>query len=155
LDKNINGKLYPQFHPLKGDENGTVVGRFASSDPNLQNIPTRTKLGKKVRQCFVPEQGQWVKFDYSQLHYRILANFAVDKGDGSANALRKRYCDNPATDYHLDVYHNVAPLVGWSTTDEEEIKDKRRPIKNINFGLLYGQGEKSLAYKAGFTGKVA
>lgn len=157
LNKNIKGKLYPQFHPLKGDENGTKVGRMASSDPNLQNIPSRTKLGKKVRTLFIPDAGHafWQKNDYSQIHYRILAHYAVDNGDGSAEALRQRYINDPATDYHLDVYYKVAPLLSWSTTDELIIKDKRRPIKNVNFGLLYGQTEKSLAYKAGFSGEQA
>lgn len=150
-------KLYPQFHPLKGDVNGTKVGRFASSDPNLQNIPSRTKLGKKVREAFVAHHGcaKWRKHDYSQIHYRILAHFAVDEGDGSAERLRQRYICDPATDYHMDVYKGVAPLLGWSLEDEEEIKVRRRPIKNVNFGLLYGQSEKALAYKAGFTGEQA
>lgn len=153
VNGNINGLLYPQFHQLKGDENGTLVGRFASSDPNLQNIPSRTKLGKRVRECFESHIGhvRWRKFDYSQIHYRFLAHNAVDDGDGSAQALRDRYINDPKTDYHMDVYRNVAPFMGWSLTDEEEIKLKRRPIKNVNFGLLYGQSEKSLAYKAGMT----
>ena len=150
---NLNGLLFPQFHQLKGDENGTMVGRFASSDPNLQNIPSRTKLGKRVRECFIFHDGHigWRKFDLSQVHYRLLAHFAVDRGDGSAQALRDRYINDPKTDYHMDVYKNVAPFMGWSLTDEEEIKLKRRPIKNVNFGLLYGQSEKSLAYKSGMT----
>lgn len=170
LDKNVNGKLYPQFHPLKGDANGTIVGRLSSSDPNLQNIPSRTDLGKKVRECFIPDpdHSHWLKADYSQVHYRILANYAVDGlvfdfnavanfwasphgtlwgGNGSADALRQRYISNPATDYHMDVYNNVAPLLGWSLTDEKEIKHKRRPIKNTNFGLMYGSSEKTITYK--------
>lgn len=177
LGKHVNGKLYPQFHPLRGEANGTMVGRFSSSDPNLQNIPSRTELGKRVRECFEPDPGHhhWRKHDYSQIHYRILADKAVDRvdgrapefeavqefwrspigtrwgGQGSADALRDRYINDPDTDYHLDVYHNVAPLLGWSTTDEDVIKVKRRPIKNVNFGLLYGQGGASLAYKAGFS----
>ena len=149
LDKNIDGKLYPQFHQLRGDTNGTIVGRFSSSEPNLQNIPARTKLGKKVREVFVPDPGHvaWHKKDQSQVHYRILAHYAVDRGDGSADALRQTYINDPDTDYHFNVYRNVAPLMGWSL-DNEELNDfRRRPIKNVNFGLLYGQSVKSLAYK--------
>lgn len=155
--RSLRGRLFPQFHQLKGDENGTLVGRFASSDPNLQNIPSRTKLGKRVRECFEHDEGHvaWRKFDFSQIHYRLLAHFAVDNGDGSADALRARYINDHKTDYHMDVYRNVAPFMGWSLTDEEEIKLKRRPIKNVNFGLLYGQSAKSLAFKAGFTGTQA
>jgi DNA polymerase I-like protein with 3'-5' exonuclease and polymerase domains len=106
-----------------------------------------------VRECFVPDVGhiKWRKFDFSQIHYRLLAHYAVDRGDGSAEALRERYRNDKTTDYHMDVYRNVAPLMGWSLTDEEEIKLKRRPIKNVNFGLLYGQSEKSLAYKSGMS----
>jgi DNA polymerase I-like protein with 3'-5' exonuclease and polymerase domains len=164
IDKNIKGKLYPQFHPLKGETNGTLVGRFGSSDPNLQNIPSRTKLGKKVRKLFIPDRGHshWRKHDYSQIHYRILAHFAVDLGDGTADRLRQSYIDDPDMDYHFNVYQNVAPLMGWNTQyklignriapmDEQndEIKHNRRPIKNTNFGLLYGQSDKSLSYKLG------
>jgi DNA polymerase I-like protein with 3'-5' exonuclease and polymerase domains len=171
LNRNQNGYLYPQFHPLKGEENGTLVGRFASSDPNLQNIPARTKLGKRVRQCFIPEPGTklWRKHDYSQIHYRILAHYAVDNGDGSAEKLRQSYINDPNMDYHFNVYQNVAPLMGWDTNyvlgpdgtvapmDEqsEDIQNNRRPIKNTNFGLLYGQQEKSLSYKLGMAPEKA
>jgi DNA polymerase I-like protein with 3'-5' exonuclease and polymerase domains len=146
LDKNINGKLHPQFHQLKNDKNGTDVGRYASSDPNLQNIPARTKLGKKVRTCFVCDDGhdRWTKFDQSQVHYRILANYAVGTG---SDELRAKYNNDPAIDYHRTVYNNVAPLRSWSLTDEEEIEDHRRLIKNINFSGLYGVGLKTIKYK--------
>jgi DNA polymerase I-like protein with 3'-5' exonuclease and polymerase domains len=140
---------------VEEDESYSACGIYShnSSTPNLQNIPSRSKLGKKVRECFVPDVGhiKWRKFDFSQIHYRLLAHYAVDRGDGSAEALRERYRNDKTTDYHMDVYRNVAPLMGWSLTDEEEIKLKRRPIKNVNFGLLYGQSEKSLAYKSGMS----
>lgn len=164
LDKNILGYLYPQFHPLRGEANGTMLGRFASSHPNLQNIPTRTKLGKRVRECFEHDPGHayWRKHDYSQLHYRILADQAVGPG---ADELRQSYIDDPDMDYHFKVYQGVAPLMGWNTDyatgpggvllpmdqQAEDIQDNRRPIKNTNFGLLYGQQEKSLAYKLGMS----
>jgi len=119
--------LFPQFHQLKGDANGTMVGRFASSMPNLQNIPSRTKLGKRVRECFVPDEGHhcWRKYDFSQVHYRLLAHFAVGPG---SDDLRASYINDPKTDYHMAVYSRVAPFMGWSLTDEEEIKIKRRPM---------------------------
>lgn len=153
LEKNVNGKVYPQFHQLKNrdetGESGTGVGRFASSDPNLQNIPSRTKLGKRVRECFIPDKGHkyWRKHDYSQIHYRILAHYAVDDGDGSAEALRESYRNDPNMDYHDNVYYNVCPLLGWDASDEDAKDFRRRPIKNVNFGLLYGQSEKALKYK--------
>jgi len=146
LNKNIGGKIYPQFHPLKGESNGTIVGRFASSDPNFQNIPSRTKLGKRVRRICIPDSGhhEWRKYDYSQIHYRILAHYAVGPG---SNELRAAYCDDPNMDYHDKVYDNVCPLLGWDANDEAQRKFRRRPVKNVNFGLLYGQSEKSLKYK--------
>jgi len=146
LDKNVNGKLYPQFHQLKSDESGTMVGRFSSSDPNLQNIPARTKLGKKIRECFIADKGhsKWVKMDQSQVHYRILAHYAVGPG---AEDLRYTYNNDPSTDYHNNVYRNVCPFMGWDYSDEEMRDFRRRPIKNVNFGLLYGQSLKSLMAK--------
>lgn len=146
LEKNINGILHPQFHQMKGDENGTLVGRFASSDPNLQNIPSRTKLGKKVRTCFVPFEGHshYQKNDFSQIHYRILAHYGVGPG---SDELRNAYITNPKMDYHDQVYFNVCPLMGWDQTDDELRDFRRRPVKNVNFGLLYGQSQPSLAAK--------
>lgn len=152
LSKNVKGKLFPQFHQMKGDENGTVVGRYSSSDPNLQNIPSRTDLGKRVRTLFEYDIGHfnWKKFDYSQIHYRILAHNAVDdpKGPfGGAEALRQSYRLDPKMDYHQQVYMNVAPLMGWSITDAGIIKQKRRIIKNVNFSLLYGVGMDAMIFK--------
>jgi len=154
LENNVKGKLYCQFHPLKGDDGGTGVGRFSSSDPNLQNIPARTQLGKKVRKLFINDPGHlcWQKTDYSQIHYRILGHVAVGPG---SDELRRSYIENPHMDYHDLVYYKVCPLMGWNPEDEEAKKINRRPIKNINFGLLNGQGEASLGYKAGLSKKAA
>lgn len=146
LKKNVNGLLFPQFKQLHGEDGGTKVGRFASADPNLQNIPTRTPKQKKVRTCFVKRSNHycWTKLDHSQIHYRILAHYATGPG---ADDLRDAYINNPGTDYHWNVYMNVAPLLGWDTTNDELNDFRRRPIKNVNFGLLYGQSLKALAYK--------
>lgn len=166
IEKNINGLVFPSFHPLRGESNGTMLGRFASSGPNLQNIPSRSDLGSRIRSCFIPfaDHVGIHKKDFSQLHYRILADLAVDRGDGSADALRQSYRDDPRMDYHMKVYQSAAPLLHWPVNylynaegkviaddQPKEIKVKRRPIKNVNFGLIYGQGEGSLAYKAGFS----
>ena len=169
LESNVNGKVYCQFHPLRGDEGGTKTGRFSSSDPNLQNIPVRTKLGKKVRKAFIPDYGHhsWKRYDYSQIEYRMLAHFAVDGKeldivrviefwkdingvwgmDNFADSLRATYNADPKTDYHDVVQRNVKEITG--------LHIDRKPIKNINFGLLYGQSEKGLAFKAGFTPEQA
>lgn len=169
LESNVNGKIHCQFHPLRGGDGGTKTGRFSSSDPNLQNIPVRTALGKKVRKAFVPDHGHhsWKKFDYSQIEYRMLAHFAVDGrnldieriinfwqgalgpwgAEGFADNLRATYNADPKTDYHDVVQRNVKEITG--------LLIDRKPIKNINFGLLYGQSEKGLAFKAGFTPEQA
>ncbi len=146
LESNVNGLIHCQFHPLRSDEGGTKTGRFSSSDPNLQNIPVRTALGKKVRKAFIPDAGHYCvrKYDYSQIEYRMLANFAV--GPGSED-LRATYNNDPTTDYHEVVQTNVHKITN--------LLIDRKPIKNINFGLLYGQSEPALAYKAGFTSEQA
>lgn len=143
LEGNVNGRVFCQFHPLRNDEGGTVTGRFSSSDPNLQNIPIRTDIGKEIRTAFVPDYGHlcWEKDDYSQIEYRCLAHFAVGPG---SDELRLDYIDNPDTDYHDKVYDNVAPYMGWDITDKPLRVKRRRPIKNTNFGLVYGQGQPKL-----------
>lgn len=164
LESNVEGRLHCQFHPLrksKGeggkDTNGAKTGRLSSSDPNLQNIPIRSKTGKKIRRAFVKFRGhrQWRKYDYSQIEYRFLAHFAVDNGDGSADALRANYLNDPNCDYHDIVYYRACPFMGWDATDDALKKDKRRPIKNTNFGLLYGQGQGKLGRTMNFTPEQA
>jgi len=152
LDKNVNGFIYPLFHPLKGESNGTKLGRFSSSDPNFQNIPSRTEMGKRIRKLVPKRPGHHLyrKNDYSQIHYRILAHYAVDDPNGpygGAEDLRQSYINDANMDYHLRVYMETAPLMGWSTTDAKEIATRRRPIKNVNFSLLYGVGKETMVYK--------
>jgi len=136
LDANVKGKVYGSFHQLRSDDGGTRSGRFSSSDPNLQNIPSRDPTWAPViRGMFVPDVGHklWRSYDYSQIEYRCLAHYAV--GDG-ADALRAEYNANPLTDYHDKTHSLVLQLTG---------KDiPRKPIKNINFGGIYGVGKKKL-----------
>ena len=150
------GRIYCSFNPLRSDEGGAKTGRLSSSDPNLQNIPIRTALGKKVRKGFHPEYGHVgiEKKDYSQIEYRLFAHYAVGAG---SDEMRNRYVRDPATDYHKDTQIDVAKMRGidLSLMSEVEVADDRKPIKNVNFGLLYGQTEKSLAYKAGWTEEQA
>jgi len=126
-------RVYTQFHPLKGDTNGTVSGRFSSSGPNLQNIPSRDKeLAPLIRGIFVPEPGNvWFKLDWSQIEYRILLHYA--KGD-VAKQHRRLYADEPTTDFHV----MVGDSMGIPRSD-------RTKAKGINFGLVYGLGVPSLA----------
>jgi DNA polymerase I-like protein with 3'-5' exonuclease and polymerase domains len=141
----VDGKIYGQFHPLRGGSAGTRSGRFSSSTPNLQNLPSRDdELARHVRGLFIPDDGHaaWRSYDYSQIEYRFLVHYAV--GDG-AEAARRLYRDNPATDYHEMALELVAPVVGWDISTESKRKVKRKPIKGINFGLIYGMGLTTLA----------
>lgn len=146
LNKNVNGKVYGSFNPLSGTEGGAKTGRFASADPNLQNIPTRTKEGKMIRKAFIPDAGHtsWWKFDYSQIEYRLLAHFAV--GEGS-DAIRDMYLNDPRTDYHSSTAALIEKVTG--------VKLSRSHTKNINFGLAYGMGLAKLAKDLGVSLKEA
>lgn len=152
LNRQKDGLIYCSFHPLKGDENGAKTGRLSSSDPNLQNVSVRTALGRSVRECFMAHRGhmRWHKKDQSQIEYRLFAHFAVGP---RSDEIRYRYNQDPATDYHKDTMVAIAPALrkDLSKMNKEEIEIFRRPIKNINFGLLYGQNALSLAYKAGMS----
>lgn len=136
LGQHINGRIHCQFNQLKGDDTGTVSGRFSSSNPNLQNIPSRDKVwGPKIRSLFIPEEGEvWTKHDWSQIEYRFLAHYGV--GD-NAEVVRERYRNDPSTDFH----EMVMAMTGLD----------RKPAKNCNFGLVYGMGPPLLAAQLGLT----
>lgn len=136
------GRVHCQFNPLRSDNYGTVTGRFSSSNPNLQNIPSRDKkLGPLLRGMFIPEDGcVWRRADQSQIEYRLLAHDLVGPG---AEEIRERYRKDPTTDYHavtVDMVHNVAHV----TLD-------RTPAKNLNFGLVYGMGKDKLIRSLGVS----
>jgi DNA polymerase-1 len=136
LDKHVNGRIFCSFHPLKGTGGGTRSGRFSSSDPNLQNIPTRTEIGKLVREMFMLHLtgGRWRSFDYSSIEYRLLAHFAVGRG---ADEIRAIYAANPDADYHKIVGDLIERLTGLALA--------RGKVKTINFGIIYGMALNALA----------
>ena len=143
LESAINGKVYGQFHPLRGDSGGTRSGRYSSSNPNLQNIPSRDKIiAPMIRGLFMPDEGHpfWRCYDYSQIEYRFLVHYAVGK---SGHAARKLFNDNPDLDYHDFAQSLVKEKTGMFI--------ERKPIKNINFGLIYGMGKSTLAEQLGLT----
>lgn len=151
LDSHVNGMIYGQFHPLRGDSTGTRSGRFSSSNPNLQNIPARDdELAPLIRGLFIPDEGHvaWRKYDYSQIEYRFLIHFACGPG---SNEVREYFNLHPDTDYHEMALELVAPQAGWDISTKELRKHWRRPIKNINFGLIYGMGVDKLAEGLGLT----
>ena len=140
LDHHISGRLHCEFNQLRSDEYGTVSGRFSSSNPNLQNIPSRDEeLAPLVRSMFLPDEGEtWYSDDWSQIEYRLLVHYG--RGPGAAETVQQ-YHDNPKTDFH--VY--VSELTGVP----------RKPAKNINFGLVYGMGDSTLAARLGRTREQA
>jgi DNA polymerase I-like protein with 3'-5' exonuclease and polymerase domains len=144
LESHVNGKVHGQFNPLRSDEGGTGYGRFSASKPNLQNIPVRSDLGKQIRDLFIPDKGHpyWRKYDYSQIEYRMLIHFAVGPGSEEARAM---FNQNPNMDYHNWALDMIAPIANWDISTPELYKKARKPIKNINFGLVFGMGKDHLA----------
>jgi DNA polymerase I-like protein with 3'-5' exonuclease and polymerase domains len=143
LNSHVNGKVYGQFHPLRSEGGGTRSGRYSSSTPNLQNIPSRDPvLAPLIRGLFIPDIGHaaWRKYDYSQIEYRFLVHYAVGK---SGDEARKLFNDNPDLDYHDFTQALVHEMTGMHI--------ERKPIKNINFGLIYGMGKDLLGQQLGLT----
>lgn len=148
LEGHVNGRVFPQFHPLRGDSSdggkfGARSGRFSSSDPNLQNIPVRTELGKEIRQGFVPEveHEAWLDVDFSQYEYRLLAHAAQGPG---ADELRADYNNNPETDYHTRTERMVevnaaSRYQAWVASGMTPATIRKR-IKTVNFGLMNAMG---------------
>jgi DNA polymerase I-like protein with 3'-5' exonuclease and polymerase domains len=138
LDSLIDDRIHAQFNSLRDSDGGTVTGRFSSSRPNLQNIPSRnSELAPLCRGLFIPEEGHlFGSIDYSQIEYRILCHFAM--GNGSTE-IRKAFNENP----NLDVHQWCADFVGLQG------KEGRSLAKAINFGVIYGQGAKKTAQALG------
>lgn len=127
-----DGRLHAEFI-----QNGTVTGRFSSRNPNMQNIPTRTDLGRKIREGFVAASGKkLVSLDYSQIELRCLALLSEDK------ALIKIFNNGQ------DIHSAVASLIGGVPMDQVD-REMRRKAKIVNFGILYGMGINSLKKQMG------
>jgi len=115
----------------------TATGRLSSSDPNLQNIPIRTVMGKRIRDAFVAKRGYTlIAADYSQFELRIVASLAKDKN--LIDIFTKGEDVHKATAAAI----NGVPL-------KEVTKEMRRAAKEVNFGVLYGMGSYGLATRAG------
>lgn len=114
----------------------TATGRLSSSDPNLQNIPTKTDLGHKIRQAFTAPKGKLLlSLDYSQIELRVMAHLSKDKN------LLSAFQNN------LDIHRSTAANI--NKIKLEEVSDElRQQAKAINFGILYGQGPHGLSQSA-------
>ena len=136
----------PRTHRLHTTLSQTVAatGRLSSSDPNLQNIPVRTELGKRIRDAFVAEGRDWtlLSADYSQIELRVLAHMSEDAG------LTEAFSRNE------DIHSATASQV-FNVPIKEVTPDQRRFAKVVNFGLVYGMGEFGLASRADTTREQA
>jgi len=128
------GRLHTTYN-----QTGTVTGRLSSSDPNLQNIPIRTPLGRQVRRAFVAEPGwKLIAADYSQVELRVMAHISSDEGLLSAFARGE------------DIHASTAAAIMGVPLAEVTL-DMRRVAKAVNFGLSYGQTAYGLSNATGLT----
>lgn len=121
----------------------TATGRISSTEPNLQNIPTRFELGKRVRKVFKPEKGKvYLDADYSQIELRVLASISGDKHMIEAFKEGK------------DIHKQAASKV-FKTPIEEVTKEQRSNAKAVNFGIVYGISDFGLGEQLGIGRKKA
>lgn len=132
------GRIHSKFH-----QTVTTTGRISSTDPNLQNIPTRMELGRKLRKVFKPEKGCiFVDADYSQIELRVLAHISEDKN------MIEAFCNNE------DIHAQAASKV-FNIPLEEVTKEERTKAKAVNFGIVYGISEFGLGEQLGVSRKKA
>src|SRR5688572_14671325 len=125
------------------NQTGAATGRLSSSNPNLQNIPVRSELGRKIRGAFIPEPGWWfVSADYSQVELRIVAHLSGDTGLIDAFTAGE--------DIHRRTAAEVLGLPIGSVTP-----DQRDRAKAVNFGIVYGQTPFGLAQQLGISNEEA
>ncbi|CUS83714.1 DNA polymerase I [Candidatus Kryptonium thompsonii] len=136
LPKLVNpktGKVHTSFN-----QTGTATGRLSSSDPNLQNIPIRTEIGREIRKAFIPSEPDWfiMSADYSQIELRIMAHLSGD--ENLISAFRKG----------LDIHSSTAASV-FGVRPEDVNYEMRRKAKEVNFGIMYGISPYGLSQRLG------
>ena len=133
------GRVHAQFH-----QTGAETGRLSSSQPNLQNIPIRTELGRQIRKAFIPlKPGHGiVAADYSQVELRILAHITRDPG------LVKAFQENQ------DIHAYTASLI-FDVAEKEVTPQMRDTAKRVNFGIIYGMSAFGLAKDLGISNAEA
>jgi len=129
------GRVHTSYHQV-----GAITGRLSSSEPNLQNIPVRTELGREIRRAFVPRDAQHrlIVADYSQVELRILASLCGDE------ALIEAFSRD------LDIHAFVAAQVNGVPV-EQVTREMRGRAKAVNFGIIYGQSAFGLAQTTGMS----
>ncbi len=133
-----DGRIHTTFQNMV-----TATGRLSSTDPNLQNIPVRTELGGEIRKMFVPAQGcVLVDADYSQIELRVLSDIADDK------AMQEAFRSG-------EDFHTLTAATVFGVTPDAVTPQMRRSAKAVNFGIVYGISDFSLAGDIGVTRKEA
>jgi len=121
----------PQTGRVHSSFNQTVAatGRLSSSDPNFQNIPVRTEIGREIRKAFIPQKSGWqlLSADYSQIELRIMAHLSGDA------ELVRAFAEN------VDIHTRTAARV-YGVEEEAVLPEMRRVAKVVNFGIMYGAG---------------
>ena len=142
IKHNHKGRIHAEINQLRGDNGGTVTGRFSYSNPNLQQIPARNKdLGPAIRSLFIPEEGHtWGCFDYNQQEPRLVVHYATLQNlmgiDEVLNSYKKGEAD----------FHSIV----------SEMADiPRTQAKTINLGLFYGMGKNKLQAELGINKESA
>ena len=126
------GRIHAEINQIRSEKGGTVTGRFSMSNPNLQQIPSRSDQGNKIRGLFLPEEDhKWASFDYSQQEPRLVVHYALKNGLHGAEDMADEYNKNPDTDFH-EIVAKMAKIT-------------RKQAKTINLGLFYGMGKTKLA----------
>lgn len=133
----IGGIAKNQFEP--GGGKGVRTGRMSMSDPNLQNVPTRTNAGKRIRNCFIPSEGRlWVKCDADQIEMRLLAHFSGDPG-----LIAAFKADG-------DFFVNLSKTL-FSEPDFVKPDPRRQLVKNGGYAWIYGASDDKFAKTANVT----
>ena len=142
LKHSYKGRIHAEINQLRGDNGGTVTGRFSYSNPNLQQIPARNKeLGPRIRSLFVPEEGHtWGCFDYSQQEPRLVVHYATLQNLYGVDDVLEAYKEGNA-DFH-DIVADMAEI-------------PRSQAKTINLGLFYGMGKNKLQAELGVSKEKA
>jgi DNA polymerase I-like protein with 3'-5' exonuclease and polymerase domains len=132
------GRIFAEINQLRGDNGGTVTGRFSYSNPNLQQVPARNKdLGPRIRSLFLPEEGHtWGCFDYNQQEPRLVVHYAGLQNLYGVDSVLDAYKAGNA-----DFHHIVADMA----------QIPRVQAKTINLGLFYGMGKNKLQAELGVS----
>ena len=138
LKHTFKGRIFAEINQLRGDNGGTVTGRFSYSNPNLQQVPARNKdLGPRIRSLFIPEEGcQWGVFDYNQQEPRLVVHYATLQNLSGIDEVLEAYKKGEA-DFH-SIVSEMADI-------------PRTQAKTINLGLFYGMGKNKLQAELGIN----